>query len=189
MLTESGWETKIPPFPFTIAYHCMLPINSTTVMVIGGGQNRKASGRTFYFTLGTESWVEGPELMTRRQEHKCAKIRRDKDSQEMSLIVASGYDSRYNLISSVEVLDEGSNQWRTGPEAPLPMRQFQLVTDQNGGVVLIGGGSRRIDFHDTLYQLPHAGQDAKWTLMQQKLKKGRSSHTAILVPDHLVDCS
>ena len=189
ILTENGWESNIPSLAVTIYDHCLVTINSTTVMVIGGIQNHQISGKTFYFNFGDDGWTEGPELKNKRRLHSCGRIRRDKDSQEMSLIVASGYDSRYNLISSVEVLDEGSNQWRSGPEAPLPMRQFQLVTDQNGGVVLIGGGSKRIDFHDTLYQLPHAGQDAKWTLMQQKLKKGRSSHTAILVPDHLVDCS
>ncbi len=63
-----------------------------------------------------------------------------------------------------------------------------MVEDQNGGVVLIGGSSSSVHL-DTLYQLPRGGQDAVWTKMEQKMKTGRREHTAILVPDNIVDCS
>jgi len=62
MLTEEGWESNIPSLPVTIAGHCMVTVNSTTVMAIGGAQNGYYSGKTFYFTFGEESWTEGPEL-------------------------------------------------------------------------------------------------------------------------------
>ncbi len=39
MLTEEGWESNIPSLPVTIFGHCMVTVNSTTVMVIGGYQN------------------------------------------------------------------------------------------------------------------------------------------------------
>jgi hypothetical protein len=64
-----------------------------------------------------------------------------------------------------------------------------MVEDQNGGVVLIGGSSSAYVSVDTLYQLPHGGQDAVWTKMEQKMKTGRRQHTAFLVPDNSVDCS
>jgi hypothetical protein len=64
-----------------------------------------------------------------------------------------------------------------------------MVEDQNGGVVLIGGESSSVFNLDTLYQLPHGGQDAVWTKMEQKMKTGRRRHTAFLVPDNFVDCS
>ncbi len=90
MLTEEGWESNIPSLPVTIAGHCMVTVNSTTVMVIGGRQNGLISGKTFYFTSGEESWTEGPELKNKREGHSCGKIRRNKESQEMSIIVAGG---------------------------------------------------------------------------------------------------
>ena len=65
----------------------------------------------------------------------------------------------------------------------------EMVEDPNGGVVLIGGSSKSYQYLDTLYQLPHGGEDAVWTKMEQKLKTGRYLHTAILVPDSAVDCS
>jgi hypothetical protein len=186
MLTEEGWESNIPSLPVTIQYHCMVTVNSTTVMVIGGIQNGQYSGKTFYLTFGEESWAEGPELKNKRGHHSCGKIRRNKESQEMSIIVAGG-STGSSRFSSVEILDEGSNEWKSGPELPKGIHYAQMVEDQNGGVVLIGGiGNFRFV---CLYQLPHGGQDAVWTRMEQKLKTGRYSHTAFLIPDNNVDCS
>jgi hypothetical protein len=165
----------------------MVTINSTTVMAIGGYQNDQYSGKTFYFTIGEESWTEGPELKNKRDFHSCGKIRRDKDSQEMSIIVAGGYDG--SLLSSVEILHEGSNEWQTGPELPFAINKSQMVEDQNGGVVLIGGQTSSVSNLDTLYQLPHGGQDIVWTKMEQNLKTGRNQHTAFFIPDNIFDCS
>jgi hypothetical protein len=106
----------------------------------------------------------------------------------MSIIVAGGYDGS-SILSSVEILDEGSNEWQAGPELPFEIDESQMVEDQNGGVVLIGGYSLSGCNLATLYHLPHGGQDAVWTKMEQKMKTGRYSHTAILVPDNIVDCS
>jgi hypothetical protein len=154
-----------------------------------GGQQNGFSGKTFYFTFGEESWTEGPELKNKRRYHSCGKIRRDKDSQEMSIIVAGGSDGFFSYLSSVEILDEGSNEWQTGPELPFAIGFSQMVEDQNGGVVLIGGYSSSVGILDTLYQLPHGGQDAVWTKMEQKMTTRRREHTAFMVPDNIVDCS
>jgi hypothetical protein len=184
MLTEEGWESNIPSLPVTISAHCMVTINSTTVMVIGGYQNDQRSGKTFFFTFGEESWTEGPKLKNKREHHSCGKIRRNKESQEMSIFVAGG-----SYLSSVEILGEASNEWQTGPELPFVMFRSQMVEDQNGGVALIGGISSAYVSVDTLYQLPHGGQDAVWAKMEQKMKTGRNAHTAFLVPASIVDCS
>jgi hypothetical protein len=39
MLTEEGWESIAPSLPVAIAAHCMVTVNATTVIVIGGIQN------------------------------------------------------------------------------------------------------------------------------------------------------
>jgi hypothetical protein len=189
MLTEEGWESNIPSLQVTIITHCMVTVNSTTVMAIGGQQNDTISGKTFYFTFGEESWTEGPELKNKRGFHSCGRIRRNKESQEMSIVVVAGNLESSLTLASVEILHEGSNEWQTGPELPFGIASSQMVEDQNGGVVLIGGTSSSVYNLDTLYQLPHGGQDAVWTKMEQMMKTGRYWHTAFLVPDNLVDCS
>jgi hypothetical protein len=105
----------------------------------------------------------------------------------MSIIAAGGWDGSYSL-SSVEILDEGSNKWHTGTELPFGIEFSQMVEDQNGGVVLIGERSY-VAIYDTLYQLPHVDQDAVWTKMEQEMKMRRGAHTAVLVPDNIVNCS
>jgi hypothetical protein len=152
MLTEEGWESNIPSLPVNIHRHCMVTVNSTTVMVISGWQNNRYSGKTFYFTFGEESWTEGPVLKNKRVWHSCGKIKRNKDSQEMSIIVAGGHDG-FSTLSSVEILDEGSNKWQTGPELPFGIWLSQMVEDQNGGVVLIGGVSPSVGSLDTLLSI------------------------------------
>jgi hypothetical protein len=189
MLIEEGWESNIPSLPVTTYAHCMVNVNSTTVMVIGGTQNSQGySGKTFYLTFGEENWTEGPELKNKRRWHSCGRIRRNKESQEMSIVVAGGLDGSLTL-ASVEILHEGSNEWQTGPELPFGIDGSQMVEDQNGGVILIGGYSPSVGTLDTLYQLPHGGQDAVWIKMEQKVKTVRNRHTAFLVPDSSVDCS
>jgi N-acetylneuraminic acid mutarotase len=188
MLNEEGWESNIPSLPVTVYGHCMVTVSSTTVMVIGGIQNGQYSGKIFYFTLGEESWTEGPELKDKRAGNSCGKIRRNKESQEMSIIVAGGSNGS-SYLSSVEILHEGSNEWQTGPELPFGISNSQMVEDQNGGVVLIGGRSPSVGKLDTLHQIPHGGLDAVLTKMEQKMNTGRKQHTAFLVPDIIVDCS
>ncbi len=144
MLAEEGWESKIPFLPATISEHCMVTVNSTTVMAIGGYLNSDYLEKTFYFTFGEGSWTEGPRLNYRRRYCSCGRIRRDKDSQEMSIIVAGGYDNSLSYILPAEILDEGSNEWRVGPELPYGIVYSQLVEDQSGGVILIGGYSSSV---------------------------------------------
>jgi hypothetical protein len=190
MLTDQGWETKIPFLPVNIVNHCMVTVNSTTVMVIGGWQNYQYSVKTFYLTIGDQNWTQGPDSKISRRLHSCGRIRRDNFSQEMTIIVAGGYhDGVSPILSSVEILNKSSNEWQSGPELPFNIDLSQMIEDQKGGVVLVGGRSSLYDKLDTLYQLPHGGQDAVWTKMEQKLKTGRDYHTAFLVPDNIVDCS
>ncbi len=187
MLTEEGWESKVPDLPVTIFGHCMVTFNSTTVMAIGGYQNDEVSRKTFFFTVGEESWTEGPELKYETSYHSCGRIRRAKESQEMSIIVAGGSDGS-SPRSSVQILHEGSNEWQTGPDLPFGIYWSQMVEDQNGGVVLIGGFSFEMSLINILFQLPHGGLDAVWTNMETKLQSGRRQHIAFLVPDSSVDC-
>jgi hypothetical protein len=51
MLTDKGWESNLPSLPVTINGHCMVTVNATTVMVIGGEENSQRSTATFYFTF------------------------------------------------------------------------------------------------------------------------------------------
>ncbi len=183
MLTDKGCKNEMPSLPVKINYHCMVQVNSTTVMAVGGSQNYYSSGNTFYYNAKTQSWTEGPALKMPRTNHRCGRIRKSQNSAEMSIIVVGGSN-----FESVEILDEGSNEWRAGPAIPFGTYNPEMVNYPKGGVVMIGGEAEKID-STKLYQLSHGGNDAVWTEMKQKLTVGRSRHTAFLIPDNIVNCS
>jgi hypothetical protein len=186
LLTEQGWKTLPQTLPVTIFSHCSVLVNSTTVMVISGYQNFFTSSNTYLFNTENEVWTEGPQLKHKRKLHSCGRIKKDSQSKEFSIIVAGGYEGSF--LSSVEILDAGSNEWREGPNLPFGIDKAEMVEDQSGGVILVGGESDSDKYLDNLFQLQHGGEDAVWAEMEQKLKTGRWGHVAFLVPDNTVDC-
>jgi hypothetical protein len=55
-----------------------------------------------------------------------------------------------------------------------------MVDHPNGGFIVLAGSS--------FYHLPHAGPDAAWILLPQKLKTPRTWTTMFFVPDEIVTC-
>ena len=89
-------------------------------------------------------------------------------------------------MSSVEILDEGSLEWRAGTDLPQGTSNAMMVADSNNGVVLIGG-MYSAGLLDKLYHLSDA--NAGWIEMSQKLKRGRALGTAFFVPDDITKCA
>ena len=188
--TSYNWDQSLPRLPVTQAVGCMVKVNSTTVMVIGGYQNKACSDKTFYFSKNNKVWTEGPKLLIPRCCFGCARIRYDKSGYLFTVIVAAGGYSGTRLSSS-EVLDLNTGKWKPGPELPFGIGCAPLVEDAGGGVILVGGEAEVAGFQrlDKLFRLPHAGDGSKWTELPQKLKTGRSRHIAFLVPDNLTNCN
>ena len=90
--TEHGWETVLPNLPVgQIVFHCIVQLNSTTVMVIGGEQDRQwHSPKTYFLDIKKRVWSNGPQLNYGRTGHGCARIRRDDQSDGFTIIVAGG---------------------------------------------------------------------------------------------------
>jgi hypothetical protein len=47
ILTDNGWEVFTPSLPFTVWLHCMVLLNSSTIIVVGGNQNGATSAKTY----------------------------------------------------------------------------------------------------------------------------------------------
>ena len=184
VLSDSGWQELPISLPVTVFGHCMVLLNLTTVMLIGGRQDDSLySPDTFYFNTENEKWVAGPKLISSRYHHSCGMLRNSQSSQE-SVIVAAGNNGLWPLMASVEILDVGASEWRTGPSLPFGIREASMVEDPSGGVLLIGGYNGT--YMNTIYQL--SDENSEWNLMPQKLKVGRSWATAFLVPEEITNC-
>ena len=105
-------------------------------------------------------------------------------SKKLSVVVAG--ENNGTLMSSVEILDEGSREWRAGANLPQGASSGMMVADANDGVIQIGGLSAN-GFLNTLYHL--ADTNAEWIEMQQKLKQGRIMGAAFFVPNGITTCA
>jgi len=168
----------------------MVLLNSTTAFLIGGvyqGNTNMPNSYLLNTAINNQEWIEGPKLSFGRDDHSCARIRKDSSSHQFSIIVVGGKNGTY--MKSVEILDEGTNEWRNGPDLPFGIYGASLVEDPAGGVILVGGRSSNDIYLETLFRLSDAGKNAEWFKMPQNLKPGKYSHTAFLVPDDVVSCS
>jgi hypothetical protein len=186
VLNERKWENSLP-LPVPLLFHCMVLLNSTTIVVIGGSNKDNQSQNTYLLNSEHETWAEGPMLNKARHAMSCGRIRKSSQSHQYSIIAAGGWDGNY--MSTVEIYDEETGKWRFGPELPISLCCGALIEDPVGGIVLVGGENRDDLYHDSVYRLSHAGPDAEWVKMPQKLKTGRNRHVAFLVSDDVTTCS
>ncbi len=194
--TSDGWEYFLPNLPVNIWFHCMVEINSTTIMVIAGAQNgtytygNYSAVQTFLLENGKDHWIEGPPLLSGRHAHSCGRIRQSSDISQMSVIVVGGRASEEMI--STEILDLETFEWRQGPDLPYGISCSVLVEEPSGSVILIGGQSQQGIARNVtadIFRLAHAGEGAEWELLPQKLQFARRFHRAFFVPDEIVDCS
>ena len=187
ILKGNKWDES-PEMPVELRYHCTVLLNSTTVMVIGGMNKTTYSSEVFYFNSNSEKWTKGPPLNKPRPGLSCGRVRKNSQSHQFSVIVVGGFNGGH--LSSVEVFDEENGVWNYGPNFPIGINIGTLIEDPTGGVLKVGGEKENADdrFSDAIYRLPHAGPDAEWVKMPQKLSTGKHRHVAFLVPDDIATC-
>jgi len=185
--TNNSWHALYSLSPVLIMNHCMVLVNSTTVLMIGGEQNGTSySSKTYFFNSEDNNWRDGPALKEGRNFPSCGKLKKDSQSSEYVVIVAGGADAS-SSITSIEVLEDGSSDWIEGPEFPIGISGASMVEDSNGGVIVVGGMFDDNSYSNKLFHLAHA--KAEWVEMPQKLKVPRDYTTAFLVPDELTTCN
>lgn len=124
ILTPTGWIQK-PTLPIDVLSHCMVTINTTTVMVIGGSiKSPYLSSFTFYYNADSETWTEGPMLNIGRAYHSCGLIQ---EARKNSIIVIGGKDDDNKILQSVEILDVGAAEWRKGPDFEPGIHYTKLI--------------------------------------------------------------
>ncbi len=87
--------------------HCLVRLNSSTAMLIGG-YNREEGGyrNTFFYDFNSETFTKGPDSLEHRENHACGVIR---DTGDGSMIVVAVGGSSHTSSSS-ELFFEGKLQ-------------------------------------------------------------------------------
>ncbi len=84
----------------------------------------------------------------------CPLILDGSQDESRSIIVVGGWDGS-SQMSSVEILDEGSHEWREGPELSFGIDQAQLVEDREVIEVFKRNGCRLTGLLWNLDKLMH----------------------------------
>ena len=104
-------ETLSVQLPTGLAYHCQVPWDLETFLVIGGFDSSSGVKATRFINVKTNQRTDGPSLNTRRYVHACAELQLNEKSY---IIVTGGYSDSY--LRSTEVLDKSNvgQGWKTG---------------------------------------------------------------------------
>ena len=177
-------KSSISGMPVSLWEQCLVKINTTTVLSVGGVTDRgQVSRETFFYDLISDNWSPGPALNEARSGHGCALLRwtnPDTDQVEPVVVTAGGYWQH-----STELLHlSGDHEWVYGARLP----EISFLSDMieyNEMVIAVGGGTYT-EGTNKLYKL--TTPDGDWLEMKQSLNQKRMNHITFLVPDDLVNC-
>jgi hypothetical protein len=107
-----------PDLPLVVAFHCLVSLNDTTALLIGGqlaDRTRTSSKATFFYNTDHKTWTDGPSLILGRSSHSCALFKSPHHGHTDTVIVTGGYNSGNNAsLASTEFLKLDSNYWQSG---------------------------------------------------------------------------
>jgi len=115
VLTDAGWEITGPYLPSDFYLSCMISINRTSILVIGGQSDLDVlTNSTYIFNSVNNRWVVGPSLNSKRRYFGCGKIRQDEESDNKLFLVAGGSTEDPSAAYTVELLGDVTDSWYNG---------------------------------------------------------------------------
>jgi hypothetical protein len=140
------WRTGVyADLPVHIRDNCMVRINDSMVMVMGGYKHSVPgymAGDSYFFNVIENKWIIGPQLIKTRGSPVCGVMTWKKNRV---IVVAGGYELKSPDVplKSVEFLflndfDNFNLSWVEGPSLPYFIEGTALVEFDNG-VILVGG--------------------------------------------------
>jgi hypothetical protein len=209
--------TPGPDLPLKVADHCLVSLNDTTTLLIGGKvSNGTFSKATFYYNFEDKIWTDGPSLTIGRSFHSCELFKSPQYGHTDTVIVTGGqFGQNGQALASTEILNLNSNNpsWTSGI---IICNYYIQITVSNSIVTYIlwycmfagsnvpkatkkskmvptpdGTGVVLIGGSFTKqdqYELKCSSSSCNWSLMEQRLSVERNVHNAFYVPDGFAVC-
>jgi hypothetical protein len=180
-----GWASIDDMFQSRMRHDASVIPETEKVMVTGGwigkghpslfkhynGSGNYSLTSTEILDLPSVTWIRGPELNNGRFWHRSAVT----DNGE--LIVIGGLNVTTGALSSCEVYRNG--QWVEFAQLPIPLARYELVTLEDGGILVMGGHDGRMK----------TGSNQCFKLVNDEwievapMNKGRGYFSGTLLPD------
>jgi len=165
--------------------HCLIKINDSTLLMIGG-ESGSITSKTFFFHIGETKWTPGPALNIARKGLGCGILdwlNPSSNQLEKVVFAVGGYGLNSVEMLFLNDLNIHNLKWVLGPQLP-KTAGFGTVLEFQNSIILVGGEGEVDRKH--MYKL--SSPNGHWTEMKQILKEKRSRHASFLVPDELVNC-
>lgn len=118
LFDESTMQSTFgPDLPVKIAMHCMVKLNSSMAMIIGGMENSISSGtshytsRTYFYSATDQTFTMGPKLLYGRSHASCGVLKGEKSSD---IVVAGGWNGKSILKSTEYLTLDNLGSWKLG---------------------------------------------------------------------------
>ncbi len=95
-----------PDLPYPMEKHCLVQLNVSTAMLIGGYDEDGGYLDAFYYDIISEIFTKGPDSVEHRENHACGAIR-DKGDGSLIVVSVGGFDGAPHNSSTSELLFEG----------------------------------------------------------------------------------
>ena len=172
-----------------MTYNCLVKINDTLLMAIGGQMSTAPVNSTYFYNVLTNLWSNGPALNYPRTLHACEIMNWLNTTTGVSEQVVVVVGGAYLSTQSIELLyKKDLSKWVVGPNAPAQMI-LPSLTSYNNALYLAGGRNdgATISSYSTVYKL--TSPTGVWTKLNQTLKTSRFGQVAMLIPDNLAACA
>ncbi len=192
--TEPG-----PDLKEEIKGHCLIKINDTSVLLIGGSTKAMEKGKNgYYVDPKTGNTTKVRPINNGRYGHVCGQVASGSGGKMIEVVVGgfmrlnNRHLTKSKSRQTTELLDVINNKktWILGPmlEMEDPKRASALTTPE-GSFLVIGGGSE-IKGNRDIFELSCQGsvQSCLWTKRDQELASARFAHVAMIVPGKFARC-
>ena len=182
------------PIPYSRYSHCLVQLDFTTYMAIGGRvEDDSVTSTTTTFDVTSEVSVLGPELTSRRTNTHCGVLAAGADK----VVIVAGGEEIYDVTDRIESWTIGSSIGNfTVLDSMLPYAiggGATAVTPEQSSMIIVGGyyfEGNYYMYENSLTRISCSSASiCQANKLESKLTIPRSSSVAMLVPDSLVNCT
>ena len=169
--------------------HCSILVNASTAMILGGRDDGLSNvNSTYYLDLNTFQVTDGPTMQERRSKFGCAVFEHNKHK----FVIAAGGWSINGPHPGTEILNLETEIWTTGPQLPIKLANFPLVSTSIGILAVGGYDWTNYSPKNEIFKLQcPEGQDVtacRWITFSQRLQIPRKSHVVVPLPSSYEIC-
>ena len=182
-----------PLLPINLKYHCMVHINATMIVVIGGqDQDKTIQKKSWLLQMDSFEWRE--KLLRRARSKQACGVLIDLDMPENVFVVAAGGETEDGeLTMTVDLWFEDTkynrslldSPWNIGPNLPTPVSMAAGVTTADRSRLFIIGGIKPHDHNLDVFQMQCCSLECLWTTMDLVVPSPSAKGIAFIVPPSL----